>query len=48
VVRDWYHLEAYGLTEEGRCESCGTAIAGRYARYEGQFGPRRIPVRLGA
>jgi len=48
VVRDWYRIDAYRLTEDGRCAACGTPVAGRYARYEGQFGPRRIPVRLGA
>jgi pyruvate formate lyase activating enzyme len=46
VVRDWYRILRYALTPEGRCNSCGTAIAGRYEQFGKAFGPRRIPVRL--
>ena len=34
-----------GLTPDGRCQACGTAIAGRFETFTGQFGRRRIPVR---
>jgi pyruvate formate lyase activating enzyme len=46
VVRDWYAIERCDVTAAGTCPHCGTAIAGRWGRYEGDFGPRRIPVRL--
>jgi pyruvate formate lyase activating enzyme len=46
VVRDWHRILAYRLTDEGRCRGCGHAIAGRFGRYRGAFGQRRIPVRL--
>jgi pyruvate formate lyase activating enzyme len=46
IVRDWHRILAYDLTEEGHCEHCGTPIAGRFGKYEGQFGRRRIPVRV--
>jgi pyruvate formate lyase activating enzyme len=47
IVRDWYAIERYALTERGDCPDCGTAIAGRFGAYRGKaFGPRRIPVRL--
>jgi pyruvate formate lyase activating enzyme len=46
IVRDWHRILAYDLTEEGHCEHCGTPIAGRFGRFEGQFGRRRIPVRV--
>jgi pyruvate formate lyase activating enzyme len=46
IVRDWYQILDYQLRTDGTCPHCGTAIAGRYERFEGQFGRRRIPVRL--
>ncbi len=46
IVRDWHRILAYDLTEEGHCEHCGSPIAGRFGKYEGQFGRRRIPVRV--
>jgi pyruvate formate lyase activating enzyme len=46
VVRDWYDIKAYHLTDEGACKSCGTRIAGRFQKFSRPFGARRIPVRL--
>ena len=46
IVRDWYDIRAYHVTESGACAFCGAAIAGRYGKFGKPFGPRRIPVRL--
>ena len=46
VERDWYALGAYGLTDDGRCQSCGTPCAGVFDGRPGTWGPRRQPVRL--
>jgi pyruvate formate lyase activating enzyme len=46
IERDWHRIVRYELTEDGRCPHCATAIAGRFERFEGAFGPRRVPVRL--
>jgi len=46
IVRDWYEIRDYRLTADGRCSACGGAIAGRYEKFTGQFGRKRIPVRL--
>jgi len=46
ILRDWYQIPAYHLTDEGRCPHCGTAIPGRFRHYAGAFGPRRIPVAM--
>ena len=46
IARDGYRVLAYRLTDDGRCMACGHALAGRFTRYGGSFGSRRIPVRL--
>jgi pyruvate formate lyase activating enzyme len=46
IVRDWHRILAYSLTADGRCEHCGTAVKGRFEEFSGQFGRRRIPVRV--
>jgi pyruvate formate lyase activating enzyme len=44
IERDWYEIPAYRVTDDGCCPQCGTAIAGRFQRYGGAFGSRRIPI----
>jgi len=46
IVRDWYNIRAYHVTEDGRCPHCATAIAGRYGKFGQPFGARRIPVSM--
>ena len=46
VVRDWYVLERYALGDDGRCPGCGTACAGVFDGPPGQWGARRLPVRI--
>jgi pyruvate formate lyase activating enzyme len=46
IVRDWHRILNHRVTETGACRECGGALAGRYARFDKPFGPRRIPVRL--
>jgi len=48
IVRDWYLILDYQLTETGHCPDCGSAIAGRYATSCGHFGRQRIPIFMGA
>jgi len=49
IVRDWYRIEDYRITPEGRCPECATPVAGRFEAFDKrrQFGPRRIPVAIG-
>ena len=28
IVRDWYRIESHGLSDDGRCKNCGTAVPG--------------------
>ena len=44
IVRDWYVIRDYALTEDGACPKCGTKLAGRFGKFEGQFGRQRIPI----
>jgi pyruvate formate lyase activating enzyme len=46
VIRDWYRIDEYRITADGRCPDCGTAIAGRFETFRRAFGPRRIPVAI--
>ena len=46
VVRDWHRILDYAITPEGACSHCGTAIPGRFERFERAFGPRRVPIRM--
>jgi pyruvate formate lyase activating enzyme len=48
IERDWYRILDYRVTDDGHCPDCGTAIAGRFGIYTGDFGQHRIPVRIGA
>jgi pyruvate formate lyase activating enzyme len=48
IVRDWYSINGYHLSDEGACKFCGTRLAGRFEKFTKAFGPRRIPVRLAA
>jgi pyruvate formate lyase activating enzyme len=47
VARDWYVLRGWGLTDDGRCADCGTRCAGVFAGPPGDWGGRRLPVRIG-
>ncbi len=47
VTRDWYVLDGWRLTDDGRCMSCGAACAGVFDGPPGTWGARRRPVRLG-
>ena len=46
IERDWYELGVYRLTDDGRCRSCGTRVAGVFEGPPGAWGARRLPVVL--
>ena len=46
IERDWYRLGHWGLKDVGRCGNCGYRLPGHFFERPGDFGPRRIPVRL--
>jgi pyruvate formate lyase activating enzyme len=46
IGRNWYVMTDWNLTPDGNCASCGTACAGRFEGPPGEWGARRLPVRL--
>jgi len=48
IVRDWYDIRGYHLTDDGACAHCAARIPGCFQKFGKPFGPRRIPVRLEA
>ncbi len=48
IVRDWYQLKDYHLTDSGHCPHCQAKIVGRFQHFEPnqQFGSRRIPIAM--
>jgi len=43
-VRDWHAIRDYTLDAQGNCPQCGTALAGHFEKFAGQFGRQRIPI----
>ncbi len=48
VVRDWYQIREYNLTDDGSCRFCGHPCAGVFEGPCGTWGARRQPIRLTA
>jgi pyruvate formate lyase activating enzyme len=46
IERDWYVLGEWNL-KDGRCTSCGCKIPGRFEANPGNWGARRVPVKIG-
>ncbi len=46
IGRNWYVLSDYQLTEDGKCKFCGYQIQGRFDKTKGNWGSKRVPVRL--
>jgi len=46
TARDRYRLTTSDMGEEGKCKHCGTVCAGRFEDSPGDWGTKRLPVRL--
>ncbi|WP_317930019.1 AmmeMemoRadiSam system radical SAM enzyme [Halioxenophilus sp. WMMB6] len=46
IERDWYRLLGWHLDEQGHCRHCGTACAGVFEATPGDWGAKRLPVRI--
>lgn len=47
IIRDWYQLLGYELDGSGHCLNCQTKIAGVFEGAPGNWGQKRLMVRLG-
>ncbi len=47
IGRDWYVLSEWNLTDNGDCAKCGTRCSGVFDGGPGDWGAKRMPVRLG-
>src|SRR5207302_676033 len=48
IGRDWYDLNEWNLTADGRCQSCAAFCAGVFDGAPGQWGRRRHAIRIPA
>jgi len=48
IVRDWYDILDYRMTETGACNKCGQQIPGKFGHFSGAFGNRRLPIHIPA
>lgn len=46
IGRDWYDLTAWHVTAHGHCPHCGRALPGLFEAQPGDWGRKRLPVRL--
>ena len=46
IVRDWYIIYEWRLAPGGRCPDCGATCPGVFENSPGDWGARRLPVRL--
>ena len=46
IGRDWHEITAWGLTGDGRCESCGEHCPGMLESAPGGWGRRRRPLAI--
>ncbi|MDH3992740.1 MAG: AmmeMemoRadiSam system radical SAM enzyme [Gammaproteobacteria bacterium] len=46
IERDWHRLGHWGLDREGKCQSCGTRLAGYFAEAPEQISARPVRVRF--
>jgi pyruvate formate lyase activating enzyme len=46
VVRDWYDIRRYDLTDTGACVHCGAQLPGVFEGPVGGWGSRRLPVAI--
>ncbi len=46
IERDWYVINNWCLTDDGKCNFCGAQLPGVFAGQHGNWGAKRVPIRL--
>lgn len=47
IIRDWHKIQKWSVDDEGRCKKCQTEIAGVFDGPPGDWGRKRVPIRIG-
>jgi pyruvate formate lyase activating enzyme len=48
IIRDWYNIKEWKLTHDGKCPKCHSNCVGIFEANHGEWGSKRVPVRLNA
>jgi pyruvate formate lyase activating enzyme len=48
IGRDWHELSEWTLNPAGECRACGTRLPGVFETHPGNWGRRRVPVKMRA
>lgn len=48
IVRDWHLIRHWSLTDDGHCSKCGASVAGVFDGPPGDWGRKRVPIRIGS
>ena len=46
IERDWYELGEWNIDGNGNCSKCGTKVAGVFEDKPGNWGAKRLPIRM--
>jgi len=46
IERDWYQLGHWGIDKNACCKKCGYRLPGHYAIKQGNWGAKRLPIKL--
>ena len=46
IGRDWYEMTHWALDDAGRCNQCNSPCAGVFDGRPGDWGSKRMPIRL--
>ncbi len=46
IIRDWYEIKGWFLTQDGSCPKCNAVCAGVFMPEPGNWGSKRLPIRL--
>ena len=46
IIRDWYEIKQWNLGKRGKCQSCRTPCTGVFEPMHGNWGSKRVPIKL--
>ncbi len=48
IVRDWHLIKHWAVSDDGKCSKCGASLAGSFDGAPGDWGRKRVPIRIGS